>query len=74
MPKQEDWTFTIRGRTVTVRVCLDGTGLAKRGRLTSFHVLHGPGQVGLSVPVESQQDAETKTEALLSRLLGSGWY
>lgn len=44
------------------------------GTMTSFHVMYGPSQAGLEIPVESHQDAIVKTEALLSKMMGDGWY
>lgn len=67
----EDWSFKIRGRDVTVRVALDGPG---HGTLTGFHLVYGPSQLGLQVPVTSPKDAQDKVEALLSELMGAGWY
>lgn len=71
MQAQEDWYLKIRARDVTVRVVLAGVG---RGTMTSFHAMYGPSQAGLEIPVESHQDAMVKTEALLSKLMGEGWY
>lgn len=67
----EDWNFKIRGRDVTVRVATDGPG---RGEVTAIHVMYGPSQTGLAIPVTSQKDAMEKAEALLSDLMGSSWY
>lgn len=67
----EDWTFKIRGRDVTVRVSLESP---VQGTLTAFHLLYGPSQLGLQIPVTSRQDAQDKVEALLCDLMGAGWY
>ncbi|WP_231113989.1 hypothetical protein [Stenotrophomonas maltophilia] len=66
----EDWGFKIRGRDVTVRVSVESPG---RGEVIAVHVIYGPSQTGLSIPVASQQDAKEKTEALLCDLMGSSW-
>ncbi|PZS93757.1 hypothetical protein A7X83_05360 [Stenotrophomonas maltophilia] len=66
----EDWSFKIRGRDVIVRVALDGP---RQGVLTAFHVLYGPSQIGLDIPVNSREDAREKTEALLCELMGANW-
>ncbi|MBK0052634.1 hypothetical protein [Stenotrophomonas sp. S39] len=71
MQAQEDWYLKIRARDVTVRVVLAGIG---RGTMTSFHVMYGPSQAGLEILVESYQDAMVKTESLLSKMMGEGWY
>ncbi|OBU58238.1 hypothetical protein A9K70_06950 [Stenotrophomonas maltophilia] len=67
----EDWQFKIRGRDVTVRVSVDSPG---RGKLTAIHVVYGPSPTGLDVPVDSHQDAQEKTEAVLCELMGADWY
>lgn len=56
---------------MTVRVATDGPG---RGEVTAIHVIYGPSQTGLAIPVTSQKDALEKAEALLSDLMGSSWY
>lgn len=42
--------------------------------MIGFHVVYGPSRVGLDVAVESRNDAAAKTEALLTSVLGDGWY
>ncbi|MBA0255522.1 hypothetical protein D7T50_08595 [Stenotrophomonas maltophilia] len=66
----EDWSFKIRGRDVTVRVALDRPG---QGVLAAFHVVYGPSQIGLDIPVNSREDAREKTESLLCELMGVNW-
>ena len=71
MHRQEDWNLTVRGRSVTVRIVCEAGGKAT---LIGFHVVYGPSRLGLDVPVESRQDAAAKTEALLTEVMGEGWY
>jgi len=74
MHRQEDWNLKIRGRDVTVRVVLDGIGRFGRGTMIGFHVVYGPSRLGLDIAVESREDAASKTEALLSEMMGADWY
>ncbi|WP_416057772.1 hypothetical protein [Stenotrophomonas maltophilia] len=71
MHKQEDWELKVRGRDVTVRVVVGAQG---PGTMIGFHVVYGPSRIGLDIPVGSRQDAAARTEALLTEMMGSGWY
>lgn len=71
MQRQEDWSLTIRGRDVTVRVVRGDSG---PGTMIGFHVVYGPSRLGLDIAVSSKQDAAAKAEALLSEMMGENWY
>lgn len=66
----QDWTFNANGRIITARVEVDGSG---GGTITRFETRPGPAQSGLSIKVNSQQEAATKLEQILTDLLGAGW-
>lgn len=49
---------------------MDGRG---GGTLTRFQVRPGPSQSGLSIKVDSQQEAAAALERILTDLLGADW-
>lgn len=70
MDIHQDWKFAVRGRDVTARVLVEASG---RGKLVSFQVHRGPGQINLDMRVESPKDAQAKVEAILLDMLGRTW-
>ncbi len=70
MHEFQDWIFSARGRTITARVQVDGRG---GGTITRFEARPGPSQNGLSIKVDSQQEAAAELERILTDLLGADW-
>jgi len=68
--EQQEWSFKIRGKAVTVRVVLDGKGGATVMR---YSVADGVAQALPDIQVGSQAEAKDLVERKLLDLLGATW-